>query len=143
MTERYRRSQAAHERARRVLVGGVNSPVRAYKSVGREPITIARGRGCRVTDVDDNEYIDYVGSYGPLILGHAAEPVVQAVIDAVEAGMTFGMPTELETTLAEIVVEAVPSVEVVRFVNSGTEAAMSALRVARGVTGRGDRKSVV
>ncbi len=119
------------------MVGGVNSPVRAYQSVGREPITIARGRGCRVTDVDGNEYIDYVGSYGPLILGHAAEPVVQAVNHAAAAGMTFGMPSELETTLAEMVVEAVPSVELVRFVSSGTEATMSALRVARGVTGRG------
>jgi len=118
------------------MPGGVNSPVRAYKAVGREPITIKAGRGCRVFDVDGHAYIDYVGSYGPLIAGHAHEAVVAAITKAASNGATFGMPTELETQLAEAVVAAVPSVEVVRFVNSGTEAAMSAIRLARAATGR-------
>ena len=125
------------ERAQRSIPGGVNSPVRAYSAVGREPITIAKGKGCMVTDIDGNEYIDYVGSFGPLILGHAAEPVIAAVTKAAQLGTSFGMPTDLETKLAEVVIDAVPSVEVVRFVNSGTEAAMSALRLARAATGRG------
>lgn len=119
------------------MPGGVNSPVRAYSAVGREPITIAKGKGCVVTDIDGNDYIDYVGSFGPLILGHAAEPVIAAVTKTATHGTSFGMPTELETKLAEVVIDAVPSVEVVRFVNSGTEAAMSALRLARAATGRG------
>ena len=118
------------------MPGGVNSPVRAYKSVGREPITIASGSGCTVADVDGNVYIDYVGSYGPLIVGHAHPKVVQAITHVAKHGMTFGMPTELETQLAQQVVHAVPSIEVVRFVNSGTEAARGALRAARGATGR-------
>ena len=133
-TARYAQSQAAFERAQRTLVGGVNSPVRAYKSVGRDPILIASGEGPRVTDLDGNSYIDYVASYGPLILGHAFPPVVDAVIEAARSGTSFGMPGERETELAELVVEAVPSVEVVRFVNSGTEATMSAIRLARATT---------
>lgn len=118
------------------MPGGVSSPVRAYKAVGRDPITIARGKGCTVTDIDGNTYVDYVGSYGPLILGHAAEPIIAAITKTANYGTSFGMPTELETRLAEAVIEAVPSIEVVRFVNSGTEAAMSALRLARAATGR-------
>ncbi|MFN3168359.1 MAG: glutamate-1-semialdehyde 2,1-aminomutase [Phycisphaeraceae bacterium] len=137
VTDRYAKSAAAHAKAKTLIPGGVNSPVRAYNAVGRDPITIARGKGCVVTDVDGNDYVDYVGSYGPLILGHAAEPVVAAITKTAQHGTSFGMPTELESKLAEAVVEAVPSIEVVRFVNSGTEAAMSALRLARAATGRG------
>ena len=136
-TDRYAKSSKAHAKAKTLMPGGVNSPVRAYNAVGREPITIVKGKGCVVTDVDGNEYIDYVASYGPLILGHAAEPVIAAVTKTATHGTSFGMPTELETKLAEVVIDAVPSVEVVRFVNSGTEAAMSALRLARAATGRG------
>ncbi len=134
--DRYAKSTAAHAAAKRVMPGGVNSPVRAYQSVGRDPITIVSGSGCRVTDLDGNEYIDYVGSYGPLIAGHAPEPVIAAVTKTARRGTTFGMPTELETKLAECVVEAFPAVDVVRFVNSGTEAVMSTIRLARGATGR-------
>ncbi|MBX2851150.1 MAG: glutamate-1-semialdehyde 2,1-aminomutase [Phycisphaeraceae bacterium] len=137
VTDRYAKSTQAHAKAKTLMPGGVNSPVRAYSAVGREPITIARGKGCVVSDIDGNDYIDYVGSFGPLILGHAAEPVVAAVTKTATHGTSFGMPTELETKLAEVVIDAVPSVEVVRFVNSGTEAAMSALRLARAATGRG------
>ncbi len=130
------RSTAAFMRAQRVLPGGVNSPVRAYKAVGRDPIFITSGQGARVKDVDGNQYIDFVSSYGPLILGHAPPSVLAAIEAAAARGTSFGMPTEAETRLAEMVVEAVPSVEVVRFVNSGTEATMSAIRLARSATGR-------
>ncbi len=126
----------AHERARRVMPGGVNSPVRAFQAVGREPVTVRRGRGARVYDLADNAYVDYVASYGPLIAGHAPDEVVAAVTEAAAHGTSFGMPTELETELAEEVVDAVPGVDVVRFVNSGTEAMMTAIRLARGATGR-------
>ncbi len=136
VTDRYAKSAHAHAKARTLMPGGVNSPVRAYKAVGREPITIARGKGCTVTDIDGNTYVDYVGSYGPLILGHAPEQVIAAITKTAQHGTSFGMPTELETKLAEVVIEAVPSIELVRFVNSGTEAAMSALRLARAATGR-------
>mgnify|MGYP001816126042 CR=1 FL=1 len=136
-TTRYTKSAAAHAEAKTLMPGGVNSPVRAYNAVGREPITIAKGKGCVVTDVDGNEYVDYVGSYGPLILGHAPEVVVAAVTKTATHGTSFGMPTLLENQLAKTVIDAVPSVQVVRFVNSGTEAAMSALRLARAATGRG------
>lgn len=136
VTDRYAKSAAAHQRAKALMPGGVNSPVRAYKAVGRDPITIAKGKGAYVTDIDGNEYVDYVCSYGPLILGHAAESVTAALTKTLTHGTSFGMPTELESTLAEMVIEAVPSVEVVRFVNSGTEAAMSALRLARAASGR-------
>lgn len=134
--DRYVRSRAAHAAAKKLMPGGVNSPVRAYKSVGREPITVVSGSGAMVTDVDGNAYIDYVLSYGPLILGHAPACVIDAVTATAKRGTSFGMPTELETQLAQVVVDAVPSVEVVRFVSSGTEAVMSALRLARGATGR-------
>ena len=118
------------------MPGGVSSPVRAYKAVGREPVTVASGKGAFVTDVDGNDYVDYVCSYGPLILGHAAPEVKVALVKAVDKGTSYGMPTEAESTLAEMVVEAVPGIEVVRFVNSGTEAAMSAIRLARAVSGK-------
>jgi glutamate-1-semialdehyde 2,1-aminomutase len=124
------------ERARRVLPGGVNSPVRAYRAVGGEPVVIAEGAGALVRDVDGNEYVDYVASFGPLILGHAHPAVVEAVRDAARRGTSFGAPTEAEAELAERVVAAVPSMEMVRFVNSGTEATMSALRLARAAAGR-------
>ncbi len=123
-------------RALSLLPGGVNSPVRAYGAVGGEPVVIASGAGAKVTDVDGNEYIDYVGSFGPLILGHAHPAVVEAVRAAAARGTSFGAPTEAEAELAERVVAAVPSIEMVRFVSSGTEATMSALRLARAATGR-------
>jgi glutamate-1-semialdehyde 2,1-aminomutase len=122
--------------AQQYLPGGVDSPVRAFRAVGGEPLFIARGQGSKIYDVDGNEYIDYVCSWGPLILGHAHPRVVAALKEAVERGTSYGAPTELETTLAKMVVEAMPSVEMVRFVNSGTEATMSALRLARAYTGR-------
>jgi len=118
------------------MPGGVNSPVRAFKAVGGTPPVIERGAGARIWDVDGREYVDYVGSWGPLILGHAHPAVVEAVMKAAEKGTTFGAPTEAEAELAELVIEAVPSIEMVRFVSSGTEAAMSAMRLARGATGR-------
>jgi len=124
------------ERARRVLPGGVDSPVRAYRSVGGDPVFIARGNGARVWDVDGIEYIDYVCSYGPLILGHAHPRVVSAITEAAALGTSFGAPTEAEAELAERVIEAVPSIEMARFVSSGTEATMSAIRLARAATGR-------
>lgn len=132
----HERSRAAMERARRLLPGGVDSPVRAYRAVGGEPVVIASGAGARVRDVDGNEYIDYVGSFGPLILGHAHPSVVGAIHAAASRGTSFGAPTEAEAELAERVIEAVPSIEMVRFVNSGTEATMSAIRLARAVTAR-------
>ena len=124
------------QRARRVIPGGVNSPVRAYRAVGGTPPFIARGRGARIVDVDGNQYIDYVGSWGPLMLGHAHPGVLRAVRAAAARGTSFGAPTELEVELAELVCRAMPAVERVRFVSSGTEAAMSAIRLARAVTGR-------
>jgi len=122
--------------ARRYMPGGVNSPVRAFKAVGGEPVFIARGEGALIYDVDGNEYIDYVASWGPLILGHIHPEVTAALQECLARGTSFGAPTELETELARTIVEAVPAVEMVRLVNSGTEAAMSALRLARGYTGR-------
>lgn len=124
------------EEAQRYLPGGVNSPVRTFKAVGGRPFFVDRGEGARIYDVDGNAYIDYVGSWGPLILGHAHPRVVQALKKAVERGTSYGAPTELEVTLARMVTEALPSVEMVRFVSSGTEAVMSALRVARAYTKR-------
>ena len=118
------------------MPGGVSSPVRAFNAVGAEPVVMAYGRGPRVHDVDGNEYIDYLLSWGPLILGHAHPSVVEALRRSAERGTSFGTPTELEAELARLVVEAVPSIELVRFVNSGTEATMSALRLARAHTGR-------
>ncbi|MDH4228454.1 MAG: glutamate-1-semialdehyde 2,1-aminomutase [Nitrospirota bacterium] len=129
-------SQSLFKRAARVLPGGVDSPVRAFRGVGGTPPFIARADGARVFDADGNEYIDYVGSWGPMILGHNAEPVRRALAEALGNGTSFGAPTELEIILGEMVIDAVPSVEMVRFVSSGTEATMSALRLARGFTGR-------
>jgi glutamate-1-semialdehyde 2,1-aminomutase len=123
-------------RARQILPGGVNSPVRSFKAVGGTPPVFQRGEGAFLFDIDGNRYIDYVGSWGPLILGHAHPEVVEAVIAAARNGTTFGAPTPAELELAELVVEALPSVGMVRFVNSGTEATMSAIRLARGFTGR-------
>ncbi len=119
-----------------VLPGGVNSPVRAFKAVGGEPIALVKGRGCRVWDADGNEYVDFLASWGPLILGHVHPKVVRAVEEEVRKGLSFGLTNPHEVKLAQLVVEMVPSVEKVRFVNSGTEATMSAVRLARGYTGR-------
>ncbi len=130
------RSARLMARATHRLPGGVNSPVRAFRSVGGDPVFVRRGEGSRVFDVDGNSYVDYVMSYGPLILGHAYPDVVEALEKAVRDGTTFGAPTELEVGLAELICEAVPSMEMVRMTNSGTEATMSAIRVARGYTGR-------
>jgi len=130
------RSCQAFEQAKIVIPGGVNSPVRAYRSVGRDPVFIDRGEGAHLWDIDGNTYIDYVGSWGPLILGHAHPEVVEVIKRTAERGTSYGAPTELETELAEEVLKAYPSIDKVRMVNSGTEATMSALRLARGVTGR-------
>jgi glutamate-1-semialdehyde 2,1-aminomutase len=130
------RSQDAFQRACRVIPGGVNSPARAFGAVGGQPAFIQRGEGPYLFDLDSNRYLDYVGSWGPLILGHCHPRVVMAVEQALRRGDSFGAPTELETQLAELVIAAVPSIELVRFVSSGTEASMSAIRLARGFTGR-------
>ena len=130
------RSLDAYQRACRVIPGGVNSPARAFGAVGGQPLFISRGEGPYLYDVDGNQYLDYVGSWGPLILGHAHPRVVRAVEETLRRGASFGAPTELETQLAELIVDAVPSIEMVRMVSSGTEAAMSAIRLARGFTGR-------
>ena len=129
-------SQAAFVKAQHVLPGGVNSPVRAFKAVGGTPVFIKEGEGCLIKDIDGNQYIDYVGSYGPLIVGHTNERVVAALSKAIGRGTSFGAPTEIETQLAALIISALPAVEMVRFVNSGTEAAMSAVRLARAATGR-------
>lgn len=129
-------SQQLFQRATGLIPGGVNSPVRAFKSVGGNPLFIRSARGATLTDADGNEYLDYVGSWGPMIVGHAHPHVLAAVHAAVDAGTSYGAPTELEVRLAEKIIAAVPSVEMVRLVNSGTEAVMSALRLARGYTGR-------
>jgi glutamate-1-semialdehyde 2,1-aminomutase len=130
------RSRKVFEIARAYLPGGVNSPVRSFRGVGGEPIVVASAAGPRIRDVDGNEYTDYCGSWGPLILGHAQPEVVAAVQEAAARGTTYGIATEAEAELAELVCALVPSVEMVRFVNSGTEATMSAIRLARGFTGR-------
>ena len=130
------RSARLMERAVGRMPGGVNSPVRAFRSVGGDPLFMERGEGSSIFDVDGNSYVDYVMSYGPLVLGHTHPAVIAAIEDAARKGTTFGSPTELEVELAEFVCEAVPSVEMVRMTNSGTEATMSAIRLARGFTGR-------
>jgi len=129
-------SEAAFAKALKLMPGGVSSPVRAFKAVGGTPVFIREGDGCLVTDLDGNQYIDYVASYGPLIAGHANERVVAALSKAIGRGTSFGMPTEQEAQLASVVYGAMPAVEMVRFVNSGTEATMSAIRLARAATGR-------
>src|SRR5512140_2595492 len=130
------RSQSIFERARAVIPGGVNSPVRACRSVGVDPVFIAKGDGARVTDADGNEYIDLIGSWGPLILGHCQREIMETIRETMMSGTTFGAPTEVEVRFAEAMRAAVPSMEMVRAVSSGTEATMSALRLARGFTGR-------
>jgi glutamate-1-semialdehyde 2,1-aminomutase len=130
------RSIQAFEEAKRVMPGGVNSPVRAFRSVDMNPVYMVEGKGSKVKDLDGNMYIDYVLSWGPLILGHAEDHVVKAIKETAEKGTSFGAPHVLETKLAQLVIDRVPSVEVVRMVNSGTEATLSALRLARGFTGR-------
>jgi glutamate-1-semialdehyde 2,1-aminomutase len=132
------RSDELMERARKLIPGGVNSPVRAFRAVGGHPRFIARASGSRIWDVDGREYVDYVGSWGPMILGHSHPEVLAAVVEAAAAGTSFGAPTEREIVLAEMVIAAVPSIEKVRMVNSGTEATMSAIRLARAATGRDD-----
>jgi glutamate-1-semialdehyde 2,1-aminomutase len=131
-----RQSEALFARAKEYIPGGVNSPVRAFRGVGGTPRFIASGDGSRMTDVDANEYIDYICSWGPHLLGHRAKPIIDALTAALELGTSFGAPTGREVELAELIVAAVPSVEMVRLVNSGTEACMSAIRLARGYTGR-------
>ena len=130
------KSQALFQRAVEKIPGGVNSPVRAFRGVGGQPLFIARGEGSHLYDADGNEFIDYVGSWGPLLLGHRHPEILEALEGALAIGTSFGAPTEQEIVLAEAIVDAVPSMEMVRLVNSGTEATMSAIRVARGFTGR-------
>ncbi len=129
-------NEALFARAQKSIPGGVNSPVRAFRAVGGTPRFVARGAGSRIWDADGREYIDYVGSWGPLVLGHADADVVAAVRDAAGRGLSFGAPTEMETEFAELLAQLVPGLELVRLVSSGTEATMSALRLARGFTGR-------
>ena len=131
-----KKSLAAFNEAKKFMPGGVNSPVRSFRSVNSNPPFISHGKGSKIFDIDGNEYIDYVGSWGPLVLGHANPRVVDALKNAVERGTSYGAPTLLETQLAQLVNQIYPSMEVMRMVNSGTEATMSALRVARGFTGR-------
>lgn len=132
----YDLSKKMFQRAKKVIPGGVNSPVRAYKSVSGTPLCISKAKGSHIWDIDGNEYIDYVCSWGPLILGHAHPKVIQAVKNALENGTSYGANCEIEVKLAELVVDCVPSIEKVRMVSSGTEATMSAIRLARGYTGR-------
>ena len=130
----YKRSSALFKNAEQVIPGGVNSPVRAFKAVGGTPIFAKSAKGAYVYDEDNNRYIDYINSWGPMLLGHAFEPVVNAVIEKTKQGTSFGMPTEIETKIAELAVSMVPNIDKIRFVNSGTEACMSAVRLARGFT---------
>ncbi|MDG1774729.1 MAG: glutamate-1-semialdehyde 2,1-aminomutase, partial [Flavobacteriaceae bacterium] len=130
----YQRSSALFEAAQKVIPGGVNSPVRAFKAVGGTPIFVERAKGAYLYDVDGNRYVDFIASWGPLILGHAYEPVLKAVTEKAALGTSFGMPTAIETELASLAVSMVPGIDKIRFVNSGTEACMSAIRLARGFT---------
>ncbi|MEM1002048.1 MAG: glutamate-1-semialdehyde 2,1-aminomutase [Bacteroidota bacterium] len=132
----YKRSSELFKAAKQVIPGGVNSPVRAFKAVGGTPIFAKSAKGAYVYDEDGNRFIDYINSWGPMILGHAFEPVVEAVTERAKAGTSFGMPTALETEIAELAVGMVPGIDQIRFVNSGTEACMSAIRLARGYTGK-------
>lgn len=130
------RSTELFSQAKKIIPGGVNSPVRACRSVGCDPLFVEKAQGCIITDVDGNEFIDFVGSWGPMILGHAHPEVVEAIRQAATMGTSFGAPCPLEVELAQLVCDSVPSLEKIRFVNSGTEATMSAIRLARGYTGR-------
>ena len=132
----YTRSSALFVKAEQVIPGGVNSPVRAFKAVGGTPVFVKEAKGAYLYDEDGNRLIDYINSWGPMILGHAYKPVVDAVIDKAKKGTSFGMPTEIETHIAELAVTMVPNIDKIRFVNSGTEACMSAVRLARGFTGK-------
>ena len=132
----YKRSSALFTEAQEVIPGGVNSPVRAFKAVGGDPIFVKEAKGAYLFDEDGNKLIDYINSWGPMILGHAYQPVVDAVIERTKKGTSFGTPTELETEIAKLAVKMVPGIDKIRFVNSGTEACMSAVRLARGFTGR-------
>lgn len=132
----YKRSSALFAQAEKVIPGGVNSPVRAFGAVGGTPVFIKKAFGPYLIDEDDNQYIDYINSWGPMILGHAFQPVVDAVIEKTKLGTSFGAPTEIETKIAELAVSMVPNIDKIRFVNSGTEACMSAVRLARGYTGK-------
>lgn len=130
------KSEVLFEEAKKYIPGGVNSPVRAFKSVGGSPLFISKGYGSKIIDVDGNEFIDYIGSWGPHLFGHNPSFIKEAILNALENGTSFGAPTELELNIAKLICELVPSIEMVRMVNSGTEATMSAIRVARGYTGR-------
>lgn len=132
----YKRSSALFAEAKKVIPGGVNSPVRAFKAVGGDPVFVKRAAGAYLYDEDDNQLIDYINSWGPLILGHAHKPVVDAVVEKARMGTSFGTPTEIETKIAELAVKMVPNIDKIRMVNSGTEACMSAVRLARGFTGK-------
>jgi glutamate-1-semialdehyde 2,1-aminomutase len=132
----YKRSSALFNEAQEYIPGGVNSPVRAFKAVGGTPVFVKEAKGAYFIDEDGNKFIDYIASWGPLILGHAYEPVLNAVIEKAKKGTSFGMPTEIETQLAKLAVSMVPNIDKIRFVNSGTEACMSAVRLARGYTGK-------
>jgi glutamate-1-semialdehyde 2,1-aminomutase len=132
----YQRSSALFAEAKKYIPGGVNSPVRAFKAVGGDPIFVKEAKGAYLYDEDGNRLIDYIASWGPLILGHAYEPVINAVIEKAKKGTSFGMPTEIETKLAKLAISMVPNMDKIRFVNSGTEACMSAVRLARGYTGK-------
>lgn len=132
----YKRSSALFAEAQKVIPGGVNSPVRAFKAVGGDPIFVKEAKGAYLYDEDGNKLIDYINSWGPMLLGHAFEPVVKAVIDKAQKGTSFGMPTEIETQIASLAVSMIPGIDKIRFVNSGTEACMSAVRLARGFTKR-------
>ena len=133
---KYTRSSALFQEAQKVIPGGVNSPVRAFIAVGGDPIFVEKAKGAYLYDADGNKLIYYINSWGPMILGHAHEPVVNAVVEKAKLGTSFGMPTEIETEIAELAVSMVPNIDKIRFVNSGTEACMSAVRLARGFTGR-------
>lgn len=132
----YKRSSALFAEAEKVIPGGVNSPVRAFKAVGGTPIYVEKAKGAYLYDADGNKLIDYINSWGPMILGHAHEPVVNAVVEKARLGTSFGMPTEIETQIAQLAISMVPNIDKIRFVNSGTEACMSAVRLARGYTKR-------
>ncbi len=132
----FTKSISAFKKAQELIPGGVNSPVRAFKSVKLNPVFIQKGKGSVITDIDGNQFIDFLSSWGPLIFGHAHEAILSAINEAARKGTSYGAPTEYETEMAELIVEMVPSVEKVRMVNSGTEATMSAIRLARGFTKR-------
>ena len=133
---RYQRSSRLFKVAKEVIPGGVNSPVRAFKAVGGNPVFVKKAKGAYLFDEDNNKYIDYISSWGPMILGHAHPKVTESIIKTTKNGTSFGTPTELETKIAKLAIKMVPNIDQIRFVNSGTEACMSAIRLARGFTGK-------